>query len=227
MISTFITPFRKKKFYAALIQKNALCFDIGANHGTKSKLFLSIGANVIAFEPQTSCFAALSDLENQSSDFRFYPFAVGSKNERRQLRLANHDEVATLSDAFVDYFTCDTIYWNGTETVEVKSLDALIAEFGLPDFCKIDTEGYEFEILSNLHHPIPMIEFEFTGGFIEETLKIITLLDNETTRFNYVLNENLKFKLTDWISGKEMETVFKSLPKEKLHGNIFVRNEHV
>jgi FkbM family methyltransferase len=227
MIGAFITQFRKKKFYAELIRKNALCFDIGANHGSKSKLFLSIGASVIAFEPQTTCFAALSDLENQSRDFRFYPFAVGPKNEQRQLRLANHDEVATLSDAFVDYFTCDTIYWNETETVEVRSLDALIAEFGLPDFCKIDTEGYEFEILSNLHHNIPMIEFEFTGGFIDETLKIIALLDNQTTRFNYVLNENLKFKLEHWVSGNEMETVFKSLPKQKLHGNIFVKNERI
>ncbi len=222
-MKNFFRLFKRKKFYAQLIGKNQLCFDIGANNGEKSKLFLSLGAAVTAFEPQSSCFEKLNLLKKKHSNFSFYPFAVGAKNEELQLRLANHSEVATLSDAFVDYFTCDEIFWDKKENVTVKSLDYLIEKFGLPTFCKIDVEGYEYEILSNLNHKIPIIEFEFTGGFITDTLKIITLMDNENTSFNYILNENLKFMLNDWITAQQMKKIIASLPINKLHGNIFVK----
>ncbi|MFT3793558.1 FkbM family methyltransferase [Flavobacterium sp.] len=224
-MNNFLTRYRNKRFYSKLIEKDALCFDIGANHGSKSKLLLSLGAKVIAFEPQSSCWEVLTALKNKNPDFDFHPFAVGAQEDEKVLHLANHSEVATLSSAFVDYFTCDEIHWNETETVQVKSLDALIADFGLPDFCKIDTEGYELEILSHLSHPIPLIEFEFTGGFTEDTLKIIDLLDNGKTQFNYVRNEKLQFQFDRWVDATTMKTVFKSLPKARLHGNIFVKNE--
>ncbi len=54
-----ISNLKRKYFYSKLIKKNDLCFDIGANIGTKSKLFLSLGAKVIAFEPQQLCSQSL------------------------------------------------------------------------------------------------------------------------------------------------------------------------
>ena len=39
------------KFYQNFINKNDLVFDIGANKGNKSNVFLKIGARVIALEP--------------------------------------------------------------------------------------------------------------------------------------------------------------------------------
>lgn len=220
-----ISQKKERKFYSKLIHPNSLCFDIGANVGKKTRLLLSLNANVIAFEPQSSCADLLNKIKLQYHFFRMYPFAVGARNETKQLFLANHPEVATISEDFIDFFSTDKIYWNDKETVTVRSLDSLIGEFGLPDFCKIDTEGYEFEILSNLSHKIPLIEFEFTGRFIEDTIKIITILDKGGARFNYTLNENLKFILKYWISGDEMKIILKSLPKNRLHGNIFVQSK--
>lgn len=217
--------YRNKKFYGGLVAKNQLCFDIGANIGAKSKLLLSLGAKVIAFEPQTSCFKVLNQMADAHPDFTFCPCAVGGKNETKTLHLANNSEVATLSEDFIDYFSGETVYWSQTEKVSVKSLDSLIEKYGRPDFCKIDTEGYELAILSALHHRLPLIEFEFTGGFTEDTVKIISLLDDGNTRFNYILNENLKFRLKDWVSAQEMILIFQTLPKARLHGNIFAKND--
>lgn len=39
-------------FYKQFIQPKDLVFDVGANVGSRVKLFLNIGAKVVAFEPQ-------------------------------------------------------------------------------------------------------------------------------------------------------------------------------
>ena len=219
----YITQYRNKRFYAQFIGANDLCFDIGANIGKKSQLFLSIGAKVIAFEPQSSCYRPLQKLKKKHLKFDFYPYAVGAQKGEVDLFLANHSEVATLSKKFIDYFTCDTIYWNKNEKVTVTTLDHLMEKFGLPHYCKIDTEGYEADILLHLNSKIPMIEFEFTGGFIPETLAIIKYLNAKNVTFNYVLNEHLKFKQKEWITAEELTEILKALPKNRLHGNIFVK----
>lgn len=216
--------FPQDDFYAQFISPGDLCFDIGANTGKKSRLFLELGAKVIAFEPQTACQESLKELKKEFPFFDYYPFAVGAKNEEKELFLANHSEVATLSKAFINYFSGDEIQWNAKETVTVKSLESLIETYGLPNYCKIDVEGYEFEILSHLKSKIPILEFEFTGGFITETIKIISLLDDEKVRFNYILNEHLKLQHQDWCTGEELKKIIQSLPIERLHGNIFVKS---
>ena len=42
---------RMRDFYSSLLPKNALVFDIGANVGTMTRVFSSLGARVIAVEP--------------------------------------------------------------------------------------------------------------------------------------------------------------------------------
>lgn len=224
ILKSFVSfeTFRNKKFYKQLISEGDLCFDIGANLGKKSEIFLALGASVIAFEPQSSCHDVLANIKHKN--FSYKPFAVGAKDEEKILQLANHVEVATFSNSFIDYFKNDQLQWNASEIVNVKKLDTLIDTYGVPNFCKIDVEGYEYEILSNLSHNIPLIEFEFTGGFIKETIKIIDLLDKENTQFNYMLNEKPSFQLKNWISGTQIGIIIKNMPIERLHGNIFVKN---
>ncbi len=218
-----IKNLKSKRLYSSLIKKDDLCFDIGANKGLKSKLFLSLGARVIAFEPQSSCSKFLNDINNKN--FNYLSFAVGPRDEIKNLNIANHIEVATFSNKFIDYFKNDSLEWSEIEEVEVKKLDTLIKEYGIPDFCKIDVEGYELDILSNLTYEIPIIEFEFTGGFISNTIKIIELLNKQNTYFNFILNENPKFELKEWVKAKKMITIINDLPINRLHGNIFVKNK--
>lgn len=211
----------RKKFYSRLINKNDLCFDIGANKGRKSKLLLSLGSRVIAFEPQASCSKYLNSIKDKN--FKYLSLAVGSKDESKNLNIANHIEVATFSNEFIDYFKNDSLKWNKVEKVELKKLDTLIKKYGIPDFCKIDVEGYELEILSNLSYKIPIIEFEFTGGFIKNTLKIIELLNHSNTLYNYNLNEHPRFELKNWVKSNEIIEIINKLPINRLHGNIFVK----
>jgi hypothetical protein len=191
----FISNLKRRYFYSKLIRKNDLCFDIGANIGTKSKLFLSLGTNVIAFEPQHLCVNSLEKIKKSYKKFEYNQIAVGAEK----------------------------IQWKGKEIVAVKTLNSIIEEFGIPYYCKIDTEGFEFNILSSLSYEIPIIEFEFTEGFFEETLRIIELFKSNTFQFNLILNEKPKFYLKKWVSAEELLKIFSNLPKKELHGNIFIK----
>ncbi|PQJ79350.1 FkbM family methyltransferase [Polaribacter porphyrae] len=222
MIFRKLNRYKSLFFYKNLISKNDLCFDVGANIGKKSELFLSLKAKVIAFEPQTKCFPFLDKINN--SNFTYYPFGVGSKNENKLLHLANHLEVATFSHKMIDFYTTENLKWKNGEKVIVKKLDTLIDEFGLPNFCKIDTEGFELEILSNLSHKIPKIEFEFNEAFIDETLLTLDSIDKlGNYKFNFILNETPKFINKNWSSISEIKEQIINLKKEKLHGNLFAK----
>lgn len=55
------------------------------------------------------------------------------------------------------------------EKVQVVTLDDLIKEYGLPKYCKIDVEGFEWKVLKGLTRPIPYVSIE--AGRTEERLK--------------------------------------------------------
>jgi hypothetical protein len=45
--------------------------------------------------------------------------------------------------------------------VDVITFDSAIEDFGAPDYCKIDVEGWEYEVLSSLNISIPLVSFEY------------------------------------------------------------------
>ena len=49
----------------------------------------------------------------------------------------------------------------GTFEVPVVTLDAAIEHYGVPAYCKIDVEGWEFEVLRGLSQAVDLISLEF------------------------------------------------------------------
>lgn len=155
---------RERGFYRQFIQPKDLVFDVGANIGVKTRAFLSLGARVIAVEPNPTCVESIrSDHRHAlaSGQLHVEPLAVASRNGEVALTRYSESAVTSGSAEFIRYLQDHD--WATLDTVVVQSvtLDDLIARFGVPGFIKIDVEGMDAEVLRGLSRRPRYLSFEY------------------------------------------------------------------
>ncbi len=212
---------REQSFYKKLISKNDLCFDIGANMGTKSKLFLDLGANVVAFEPQRSCHENL--LRLSSKKFTVEKCAIGNRFEQREFNLSSIPDISTFSKKFMTVYASEKCVWEEVVEIPCYPIQIFVKKYGIPKFCKIDVEGLEWEIISGIYSKIPYIEFENTHAFKEETTKSIRHLANIGYVFKIIEDGTYQFSSKDWLQESQILAEIKSFAAKNLHSNIFCK----
>ncbi|MDX1410251.1 MAG: FkbM family methyltransferase, partial [Saprospiraceae bacterium] len=114
------------------------------------------------------------------------------------------------------------IEWD--ETIEVCSvtLDQLIAEHGIPGFCKIDVEGLEAEVFRGLTHPLPALSFEFFRETESVTRACVHRLEElGQYRYNWSKGETQRLELDLWLSAPALMRVLGQLPAAHLSGDIY------
>lgn len=131
--------------------KPSVCVDVGANVGSYSSSLLKAlpDTTVYAFEPLQGPFADLMALKERFAD-RLVPLncAVGERDERRMIyfdrertsHASLHEEVRCLGFARHEM----------SHEIDVITLDSYFSNlpgYGNIDFIKIDTEGFEYEVL--------------------------------------------------------------------------------
>ncbi len=141
------------RFYGDLIAPGDLCFDIGANVGQTSEALLANGAVVVAVEPNMLCRPVLEWQFKRDGRFTLVSKAMGAEPGVANLHFSGTQSTASFRD---DWISTN----RDSQTVEVTTIDALIAEFGRPKLCKVDVEGHELQVFHGLSEPIPMIYFE-------------------------------------------------------------------
>src|SRR5512137_2825042 len=149
-----------RRFYSQFVQPGALCFDIGAHLGSRSRAFLDLGARVIAVEPQPQCAAYLRKRWGGERRFTLIPKAIGAQPGIAALHINRmNPTISTLApDSWRRAMAAAAAQredWDHRVEVEVITLNLLIEEYGLPDFCKIDVEGFEEQALAGMSHPLP------------------------------------------------------------------------
>lgn len=214
-------------FYSQLISENSLCFDIGANYGNRSEAFLKLGAKVVAVEPQPKPLKFLKRKFNRK--IIIVDKAVGSKPGKSYLYISSASALTSLSEEWI-YKVKNGRFkhenWDNKIEVKVTTLDSLISKYGRPDFCKIDVEGFEFEVLKGLTQPIKTISFEFTiPEFIEKAIECVNYLKQfGEIECNYSPGESLIFALEKWLSPEDFINIFKNLASQGIvDGDIYVK----
>lgn len=158
----------ERKFLGRFVRPGCLVFDVGANRGQSSEHYIALGARVVAFEPQTDLHPEIRQLCANSPRLTIEGCGLGSKEETRKFFITAYDQVASLRDD-----------WEGTRigetSIQVSTLDVQIARHGAPDYCKIDVEGWELEVLAGLSQALPLVSFEYhdTPAEIENTRKVL------------------------------------------------------
>lgn len=203
-------------------QNGDLIFDVGANQGYKTDIFLRLGAKVVAVDPDETNQEAL---RQTFLKFRFKPKPVSIE------RKAVSDSIAvmtlwvdapgsaknTLNPKWVDTLRNDEkrfgqhLDFTGEKKVQTTTLERLMEVHGVPFFIKIDVEGYEPSVLRGLKRPVPYLCFEVNlPEFKEEGLQCINILNDVSARgeFNYVVDCRRGLMLEQWLPQPAFLRVF-------------------
>ncbi len=185
-----------------LVERNSLCFDIGAYQGWYTEAFLRLGGRVVAVEPQPALAAALQQRFFSTRGVTVIPKAMGANEGSARLFISNTAYHSSLRQDWLDYIRPnEPDALQGVVEVEVTTLDRLIAEFGCPDFIKIDVEGAELNVLHGLHQPVPALSLEYHMGRLEDAAACLGYLGGlaRYAAANFTVGHTGAFCLTDWM----------------------------
>ena len=223
---------KMRKLYSAFVPEGGLCFDIGANVGSRTGCFLMMKCRVLAVEPQTGCVAELKKVF-KDQQVTILQKGVGAKPEVKDFYIASNPLISSFNTQWIEDMknTHKKDKWDTIVKVEVTTLEQLINEYGLPDFIKIDTEGFEEEVLKGLSTPVNSLSFEYTLPDPEKkALACINLTEklyNGKALYNISRDEAYQMHFSEPVSGEELKNLLVAENFDKKHfgnyGDIYVK----
>lgn len=217
-----------KSFYEKFLNKDDLVFDIGANRGNRVSIFCELGCKIIAVEPQIEC---CNILKKRFSNNKVTIENIGLSNKAGELEYYEADEnvLTTFSKDYIEKVRNNrhnTTVWKKSKKVRVDTLENLVFKYGIPKFCKIDVEGYEYQVLEGMEQNISYLSFEYNVPdlSVELTKCIMLLIQKGKYVFNYSQGESMKLALDRWLSGNSfMETIKSTKFIQSNWGDIYCR----
>ncbi|MCP5095454.1 MAG: FkbM family methyltransferase [Chloroflexi bacterium] len=220
---------RLRRFYSQFMQPGDLCFDIGAHVGNRLRAWSGLGVQMVAVEPQPMFMQLLKSVYGRSSHITLVEKAVGAAPGTADLHISRrHPTVTTMSQKWITAVQQDASFanvkWDRTVQVEVITLDNLIAQFGMPAFCKIDVEGFELAVLQGLTQPIPALSLEYIPATMEIAVNCVKhLAQLDDYYFNYSHGETHKMAFKQWLSPDKMIAKCHQLKSAGKSGDVYGR----
>ncbi len=181
----------EEDLFSAHIQPGSTVLDVGANHGFLTALFSMLagaGGKVIAFEPSPSVCSKLSAMvsQNNLSTVTVFNAGCGSKPGQMNLYTPQSSGNASLRPENIQ----GAAQVKGElkkHTVNIVRLDDELKSLDRLDFVKIDTEGFEDEVLAGMRGLIerfrPIIYIELCKQFHASSERAAAILREFNYRF--------------------------------------------
>ncbi len=193
---------KRQDFYSQFLQAGNLYFDIGANYGNRIGPILKLGVkSIVAVEPQKLC---CEHLRLQFPSITVLQKGVGASEGVQDFFVSDNPVLSSFSTEFISRTENDRFRgtnWEAATPMQLTTLDNLVKEYGMPDFIKVDVEGYEEEVFKGLTQKVKLLSFEYTLPELADKLYVILqkLGSLGNCEFNYSVGESMAFELKDWI----------------------------
>jgi FkbM family methyltransferase len=224
---------REIRFYRNLLEgfrSGDVIFDVGANVGYKVGMFLKMGATVVAAEPDELNQAILRQkflrYHLRKRPLTIVGKAVSDESSVQKMWIdAPGSALNTLSSKWAETLRDDEARFGRRmgfgqwKEVTATSIEALVAEHGVPFFIKIDVEGHELSVLRGMRQPVPYLSFEVNlPQFRTEGLECVQVLGclAKDGHFNYSLDCRCGLARDGWLTKEEMSDVLASSPDPSL-----------
>jgi len=174
-----------------------LIFDIGANIGQFGKIIRDSGykGHIVSFEPVSATHTKLLNISKKDRMWQIAPqMAIGGKNGEITINVSGNSLSSSVLNMLDSHKEAepDSAYV-GSEKVSLKKLDTIAANY-LNDssvlFLKIDTQGYEDQVLNGAADLIKRV------AGVQLELSLVPLYENQLLFDDMVKKLNkLGFKL--------------------------------
>lgn len=219
----------KHLFESEVLKKGDVVLDIGANIGyyalIESQLVGKTGT-IYAIEPVSDTYKRLERNISLNKKENIEKFNIGASNHSSEVtmhisRFRNWSSVVNTIPARFSH----------TENIKVYKMDDFLADKKIPNFIRMDVEGYEYAILEGLQNTLSrqkrgavLIEIHPNLMTIKQTKKVFAVLKNSNYTKTTIIHEPYR----GWLNKRqEIRPIIKFLTKqigdtEKIKGTQIV-----
>jgi FkbM family methyltransferase len=224
---------RMVRFYREFLAPGDVAIDVGAHVGSRVRAWRTLGARVIAVEPQPDCLRVLRLFFGRDREVVIVPKALGAQQGHAKLGLSTATPtVSSMSRDWIDSVATDRSFsrvrWDRSIDVDVTTLDDLIAGHGEPAFCKIDVEGFEADVLAGLSRPLRGLSFEYLPPAHDAALTVLDMVERLGSQaggytYNYSPIETMRWASDRWLDAAELVQLLERFRPLGRSGDVYAR----